>query len=289
MELIEPISFDSAIAKFVSDLKSQKRSSATVTAYAGDLTQAQKYLTDKKITQATTVQTIHLQEFLDHLSTNGYSAKSVSRKINSLKTFFKFLKICDLNTTDPAKDLVHPKYDSAKPRVLSTSEYKSIRESARLDIRMSAIIEILLQTGIRISELANIRLGDISKNELVVLPLENNPRRIVPLHKCVMSSIQNFLSIRPQTEDNHLFVTKTGKPLLIRNIRTSLDRYFQLAGIKSAKVNDLRNTFLAHQLAAGLDPQYLSKIVGHKRLTSTYKYLDGVPLSTSTSIKLIEL
>lgn len=289
MELTKPISFESAIQKFVSDLKSQKRSSATVTAYTGDLCQLQKFLNDKKITQATTTQTIHLQEFLDHLLSTGYTTKSISRKINSFKTFFKYLKNHNLNPVDPSASLSHPKYETALPRILTTSEYKSIRESARLDIRISAILEILLQTGIRISELANIRLQDIAKNELLVTPLENNPARSIPLHKSVVSSVQNYLSIRPKVSIDHLFITKTGKPLLIRNIRTSLDRYFKIAGVKSAKVNDLRNTFLAHQLAAGINPEFLSKIVGHKRLTSTYKYLDGAPLSTSTSTKLIEL
>lgn len=288
--LIEPISFPKAIDTFVGHLKNQKRSTATVIAYANDLKQLQKYLEEHRITQATTVQTPHLQEFVAHLSNNNYTAKSVSRKLNSIKTFFKHLLAQEKITTDPARPLGHPKYDTAPPRILSIDEYKRLRDACRLDIRMCAIIELLLQTGLRISELANLHLEDINKNELSVRAAENNPARLVPLNKAAAASVQNYLAIRPQVKDPHLFVTKTGRPLLVRNIRTAIDRYFDQAGVKSAKVNDLRHTFMAHQLQAGVDPEYLSKTVGHKRLSSTSKYFDFIKASVSTlSSRLVEL
>ncbi len=288
-ETPNPISFDLALGKFITQLKDQKRSSATITAYSGDLTQLKKYLTDHRITQATTVLTEHLQGYLDDLSTNGYTPKSVSRKINSLKTFFKYLHQEGLTTSNPAASITHPKYETSQPRVLTQAEYRSLRDACRLDIRMSAIVELLLQTGIRISELANLYTADVKKNEIVVRSQENNPQRTVPLGKGAASAIQNYLAIRPKVEDQHLLVTKTGRPLLVRNIRTAIDRYFRQAGIKGAKVNDLRHTFIAHQLEAGADPTYLAKIVGHKRLSSTEKYLSFTKSPTQTSTKLIEL
>ncbi|HNQ17268.1 MAG TPA: tyrosine-type recombinase/integrase, partial [Candidatus Woesebacteria bacterium] len=69
------------------------------------------------------------------------------------------------------------------------------------------------------------------------------------------------------------FLTKTCRPFLVRNIRTALDRYFRMAGIKEAKVNDLRHTFVAEQLKAGTPLVYVSQLVGHKRITTTEKYL----------------
>ncbi len=287
---IEPVSMARAISDFVEHLRTQKRSSATVIAYANDLKQLQKYLEEHRITQATTVQTPHLQEFVAHLSTNGYTAKSVSRKLNSIKSFFKFLVAQGVIPADPAKPLGHPKYDTAPPRILSTDEYKRLRDACRLDIRMCAIIELLLQTGLRISELANLHLEDVSKNELQVKAIENNAARTIPLNKAASASVQNYMAVRPQVKDPHLFVTKTGRPLLVRNIRTAIDRYFDHAGIKNVKVNDLRHTFVAHQLQAGVDPEYLAKTVGHKRLSSTSKYLDLVKSSVSTlSSRLVEL
>lgn len=288
-ELPNPVSLDAARQKFIDFLRAQKRSSATVTAYAGDLEQLQAFLNAHRITQATTIQTQHLQDFLDDLGLKGFTPKTISRKINSLKTFFKFLHQSSLTPQNPATPLVHPKYESALPRVLSQEEYLKLRGACRLDIRMCAIIEILLQTGIRISELASLHIEDVKKNELVIQVQENNAQRIVPLNKSASGAIQNYLAIRPHVTDNHLFITKTGRPLLVRNIRTAIDRYFRIAGIKGAKVNDLRHTFIAQQLQAGLEPQFLAKIVGHKRLSSTEKYFDLVKSTSPTSTKLVEL
>jgi site-specific recombinase XerD len=288
-DLPNPISLETAQEKFISYLKDQHRSSATVTAYAGDLSQLREYLNAHRITQATTTQTDHLQDFLDNLAQKGYTPKSISRKINSLKTFFKFLHQEGLAPSNPAAPLTHPKYESAPPRVLTQDEYHRLRDACRLDIRMCAIIEILLQTGIRISELANLRLEDVKKNETIVRAQENNSQRTVPLNRSASGAIQNYLAIRPKVEDGHLFITKTGRPLLVRNIRTAIDRYFRMAGIKNAKVNDLRHTFIAHQLQSGLDPVYLAKMVGHKRLSSTEKYFDFVKPASSASTKLVEL
>ncbi|MBI2587282.1 tyrosine-type recombinase/integrase [Candidatus Amesbacteria bacterium] len=257
--LPDPISFESALEKFLIHLKDHQRSTATSVAYHGDLRQLHTYLTQKRITQATSVQTLHLEEFVAHLSTTGYTPKSISRKINSLKTFFKFLHESGLHTANPSSPLTHPKYESKAPRILTATEHRALRDAARLDIRTSAVIELLLQTGVRIGELANLRMEDLGKNEILVRAFENNSPRTVPLNKTAASALQNYLNIRPKVENDHLFITKTGHPLLVRNIRTAIDRYFQKAGVKEAKVNDLRHTFIAHQLRSGVHPDLLTQ------------------------------
>jgi integrase/recombinase XerC/integrase/recombinase XerD len=73
-----------------------------------------------------------------------------------------------------------------------------------------------------------------------------------------------------------LFITKSGKPFLIRNIRTAVERYFRLAEVKNAKVNDLRHTFVAHHLKHGVSLLLISKVLGHKRLSTTERYLEYV-------------
>ena len=279
--LPDPISFTSALEKFLGDLNDNRRSTATSVAYHGDLRQLHAYLTEKRITQATSVQTIHLEEFVAHLSTKGYTPKSISRKINSLKTFFKFLHETGLHTENPSSPLTHPKYESKAPRILTESEHRALRDAARLDIRISAVIELLLQTGVRISELANLRMEDLGKNEISVRIFENNAQRAVPLNKTAASALQNYLNIRPSVQNDHLFVTKTGHPLLVRNIRTAIDRYFKKAGVKDAKVNDLRHTFIAHQLRSAVPPALLTPIVGHRRKSSTEKSLDYVKIEVS--------
>ena len=290
MDTLNPLSFESALERFLSYLKDQKRSSATSIAYKGDIVQLQAHLKDHKVTQASTVRHEHLIGFIDHLNGQSFTAKSVSRKINSLKTFFKFLHSEGLISENPAFLLVHPKYDILPPRILTPVEVKNLRDAVRLDIRISAVVELLLQTGMKISELANLRLDDIKKTDLHIRPIENNPARDIPLNRPASTAISNYLSLRPQVKDDHLFVTKTGRPLLIRNIRTSIDRYFRKGGVKSAKVNDLRHTFIAHQLKNGVETAHLQKHVGHKRLTSTQKYLDYITIDVAeTHTRILEV
>jgi len=289
-DLPEPVSFHTALEKFLDHLRSQKRSTATTIAYGSDLEQLKKHLDERRITQATTVRTEHLETYVEYLATQNYTPKSISRKINSLKTFFKFLHREKIVPENPAHPLTHPKYTTPPPRILTQEEYSKLRDACRLDIRVCAIVEILLQTGMRISELANLRLEDIKKNELFIRPLENNPERSIPLNRQATIAIQNYLSLRPTTADTHLFVTKTGRPLLIRNIRTSIDRYFKKAGLSNIKVNDLRHTFIAHQLSNGVLPEVIHKHVGHRRISSTEKYLEFIKITaTTTSSKLLEL
>jgi site-specific recombinase XerD len=288
--LPEPMSFETALEKFVKHLESHNRSSATRIAYGSDLSQLRDHMTEKRITQATTVQNEHLKEYVVHLFSKNYTSKSISRKINSIKTFFRYLHQEKIVFVNPAEELSHPHYDTKPPRILSPEEYRSLRDAVRLDIRISAIVEVLLQTGMRISELANLRVEDVRKNELFIRSQENNPARTIPVSKAASTALSNYQSMRPDVKDDHLFVTKTGRPLLIRNIRTSVDRYFKKAGIKDVKVNDLRHTFIAHQLKNGVHPEVVHKHVGHKRLSSTQKYIEHLEIKEEfTLTRIIEL
>lgn len=281
--------------KFVEHLRSQGRSSATVLAYGKDIEQLADFLDQLKKGQVHEVSTKDLQAFMDKLVKEGYTPKSVSRKTNSTKTFFRFLKISDVITDDPASLLEHPKFDMKPPRILSKMEYRALRDAARNDIRLSAIIELLLQTGIRIGELAKLKVIDITfgqngkSGELHVPAGESYPERTVPLNKACETSLKSYLEIRPTTKDETLFITKTGRPLLVRNIRTAIDRYFRLAGIKNAKVNDLRHTFVAHHLMSGTSLVLVSKLAGHKRLATTEKYLNLIQSRLDEPVKLDEL
>ncbi len=110
------------------------------------------------------------------------------------------------------------------------------------------------------------------------------------MNKLLSQALKDYLAVRPETQEPHLFVTKNHKPLLIRNIRNIVDRCFREVGLENVKVNDLRNTFIAHQLAAGVPLAYVSKIVGHKRLSSTEQFLDLIEQEqTPSQYKLNEL
>lgn len=288
------ITLEEARNDFIKFLQSKSRSSATILAYSKDIEQLLDFLKSQGITDLAAVKTEDLRTFMQKLAKDSYTAKSISRKTNSTKTFFKFLKASNLISSDPATTLEHPSFEMKPPRILSKIEYRALRDAARGDLRMSAIIELLLQTGIRIGELAKLTIDDVnltSENPTVhIRPGEGAVERIIPLNKPAVEALTKYLEVRPKTQNKALFITKTGKPLLVRNIRTAIDRYFKMAGITGAKVNDLRHTWVAQQLESGLSLLLVSKLAGHKRISTTEKYLQYIPSRVSEDkIKLEEL
>ncbi|RJR15826.1 hypothetical protein C4579_01240 [Candidatus Microgenomates bacterium] len=278
-----------AQTQFVEFLQSRKRARATIVAYNKDIDQLMVFLRTRDRKTVAEVTHDDLTAFLEKLGKDGYTPKSVSRKINSIKTFYRFLKSKDAITDDPTTNISHPRYEVKPPRILTKVEYRALRDACRDDARIAAIVELFLQTGVRIGELANLTLEDMKDHELHIAAQESHSERTVPLNKAAKTAIDRYLEIRPKTDNKTLFVTKTGRPLLIRNIRTAIDRYFKAAGIEKAKVNDLRHTFIAHHLASGTPLTVISKLVGHKRLSTTEKYLEFIKGRVEENVKLEEL
>jgi site-specific recombinase XerD len=286
---MKTITLTDAHKPFTDFLKSNNRSGATIVAYGKDIEQLVDFLSEVKRSNVDEVTKEDIESFLAKLSESGYTPKSVSRKINSTRTFYRFLKLNEYVTDDPSLLVAHPEYQLAAPRILNPTEYRALRDAARNDARMFGIIELLLQTGIRIGELAELRLEDVRPEGLYIRPFEKHEERIVPLNKSAREALERYLKIRPNVEEKKVFITKSGRPFLIRNIRTAVERYFRLAEIKNAKVNDLRHTFIAHHLKHGVSLVLLSKIVGHKRLSTTERYLEFVPERAKETSSLTEL
>lgn len=284
------VTLKDAHSQFTEYLASRKRARATIVAYGKDIEQLVSFLANMGKKSIGEIGRDELDAFLKKLASDNYTPKSVSRKINSIKTFFRFLKASGIITLDPAVEIEHPKYEVKPPRILSKIEYRALRDACRGDVRIYAIVELFLQTGIRIGELASLTTEDLKDNLLHVAALEGHAERNVPLNKAAKEALDRYLEARGNgAQSKSLFITKTGRALLIRNIRTAIDRYFRVAGIEGAKVNDLRHTFIAHHLMAGTPITTLSKLVGHKRLSTTERYLELVKDKQSDTVKLEEL
>lgn len=273
--MIMSITLRDALANFVDSLRTENKATATVIAYAKDIEQLVEFVEQRQKTNIEAVTADDVEDFKELLKKQRYTSKSIARKINSLKSFFRFLVNNGRIVENPTLVVSHPQSDQAPPRILSKLEYRALRDACRGDVRMSAIVEILLQTGMRISELAAINLDDVDlERDIIAVQAQNShDSRQVPLNKAAKRSLMDYLKIRPRAREKVLFLTKTCRPFLVRNIRSAVDRYFHLAGITEAKVNDLRHTFIIEQLKAGTPLVYISQLVGHKRITTTEKYL----------------
>ncbi len=280
------IKLDVAHKNFIDHLRTQNKSSSTLVAYKKDIDQLIEHLNKSGVDLVTQIQLEQLESFMNKLAKENYTPKSISRKTNATKTFFRFLTEMGHVKENVAEMLKHPKIEVKAPRILTKLEYRALRDAAKDDLRSYGMIEVLLQTGVTISELADIKLQDITFNDgtgTLFVPKRNNKEsRQVPLNKAVVEAIRKYMDEeRPKLEKAvHLFITKTGKPLLVRNIRSTINRYFKLAGVEKAKVNDLRHTFVAHHLAAGVSITILSKVSGHKRLSTTERYLQYIEKTT---------
>ncbi|GAB4218628.1 MAG: site-specific tyrosine recombinase XerD [Candidatus Microgenomates bacterium] len=263
----------SLIDKFIKYLESQGKSGFTITAYKKDLEQFIGFSTSKEIQDIREVKKDHITSFIEKLVADGYIKKSASRKLNSIRTFFRYLKNEGIIEQNPSLDVAHPKYTQAPPRIFSKLEYRALRDYAKEDPRTYALVETLLQTGMKIGELANLRLEDVGEKTIHIREYGKSPSRDVPINKALKKALDEYLKVRPKGKTNHLFITRTGNQLLIRNIRQIIDRCFKEVGIEKATVNDLRNTFIAHQLQAGASVEYIARLVGHKRLSSTERFL----------------
>lgn len=283
--------FPALIEKFTAQLQSQGKSGFTIVAYKKDLEQFIGYLSSREINDIRDVKKPEIEGFITKLITENYTKKSASRKLNSIRTFFRHLKNSNIIEQNPSLDVSHPKYIQTPPRIFSKLEYRAIRDVSKEDPRTYAIVEILLQTGVRIGELTNIYISDVKDAVLVVRGYGKSTGREIPLNPSVKKAVMDYLAVRgPQSSvEDLLFVTRTGKGLLIRNVRQIIMRCFKEVGIENATINDFRNTFIAHQLMAGYSIDYIAKIVGHKRLSSTERFLSLVKEAPTKKDKIEEL
>lgn len=283
------LTINTAIQKFIDHLKALDRSSNTIVAYRGDLEQFEEYLAEVEVDAVDQIETKHIKGFKEHLSNKDYTAKTISRKLNSVKSFFRFLVEEGIIDRDVSRPVKHPKIENDLPRVLEPMEYRALRDICRHDKRTLAIVELMLQAGLRISEVANLRIDDIGEDTIKVRAYESHEGREIPLNRAAEEAIEEYLEERGSARKDYLFITKTGRQLLVRNIRSIINRYLEKAGLEDVKVNDLRNTFIVEQLSAGVPLDVVADVVGHKRISTTERYLKLVDKEKEEEVELKEL
>jgi len=262
------------LPQFIEDLKVKGRSPSTILAYRADLEQLTDFVSQTNKVLADQVMANDLEQFRDSLLEQKYTPKTVSRKLNAVKTFFRWMKGNAFIPEDVSKDVSHPKIEASMPKFLSELEYRALRDVVRADNRIAAIVELILQTGMRISEVANLKLTNLKDGEIIIEKYATQPKRTIPLNQPAKLALDNHLTGRPEIQSEYVFISKNGKPLAVRNIRAAIDRYMQKAQVPDYSVNDLRTTFIVENLKRGVDLTIISKAAGHKRLSTTERYLE---------------
>ncbi len=278
------LSIRKAKDKFKIHLTKSGKSPHTIRSYERHLSELLDFLEGLKKSHVHLITRKDLENFLKKYAQNK-KVKSLNSQTVALKSFFKFLEINEYITQNPATALRYLKEKEEAPRILSIVEYRALRDAAREDPRSFAIIELMLQTGIKIGEVSRIRLKDLKQGNLNILDEKQEPSRLIPLNLPAQKALESWLKIRPKVKSDILFVTKNGKAIDPRNIRGLISKYYKKAGIVNARVHDLRHTFCAHHIKKGTSLTTIAYIAGHKNLNTVKKYLGCIEKPEAENFK----
>ncbi len=271
------------IEKFIEFLVAQKNlSKNTCSSYLIDINQFNKFFNG---TSFSDLKEEDIQLFIIHLA-KSFSTKTHARKLSTLKQFFFFLmeeKICDAN---PILNFDFPKPKMNLPKILTENEVSRLLDYCAHDnsangIRLTAMLEILYSTGIRVTELVSIKLSSFEENfTSILIRGKGGKERIVPLTESAKKSILSYLPVRnyllcKKEETEYLFPSNSKYKHITRN------RFFQILKNLSSKVNIsqerlsphvIRHSFATHLLDRGVDLRIIQSSLGHSDISTTQIY-----------------
>ena len=258
--------------------------------YANDLQDLIHFLEQQDITTWQEVDLPLLQLYQADLDRRQLKASSRNRKTYTIRTFFKYLVAYDHRDEgdNPAQQLVPPKVPKQERRFLQESEYQALLAQIRSP-RDRAIVEVLLQTGLRLSELAALTTGDIELPKRITKAPENvgvvtvkrkgSKVAQIPLNWKVCKALKAWLKVRKaqvaekELTTDGLWLSRVGTPLQARAIRKMVKKYMARAGIEDASVNALRHTMATHYLAKGGDLRGIQDMLDHESIETTQVYV----------------
>jgi site-specific recombinase XerD len=252
--------------------------------YTNDLKDLVEFLETIGVKRAGDVGLIHLERYLAKLDHRGYAGSTRKRKTVVIRSLFSFLYDGGHITNNIAKRLIPPLAENDLPRVLTQREYQRLLKACSGNRRDSAIIELLLQTGIRLSELTRLNISDFElpdrnseqtkeMGSLHIQSTKGRNGRILPLNNKASEAIWDYMRDRVDSDSNIIFLNKSGKPLGQRGIQKVVQKYLGRADIKGASVRSLRHTFGTHHVAKGTSLKTIQIAMGHKDPRSTSLYV----------------
>ena len=271
------------IDEFINELKYERNySSLTVKGYLNDLTLFLEFLSENGFKSYESVEYKDIRNYIKYLYSLNYNNKTISRHISCLRSFFKYLKISNIINNNPMILVSNPKIEKKLPKYLNFDEINKLLNSYTqnnpLGIRNSLILELLYSTGIRVSELVNLRKRDISLSSKSIKILgKGNKERIVYFGNICLNLINLYLSnsynILNVKNLDYLLLSKTGKKISDREVRKIVDDASKIAGIKiKISPHVLRHTFATHMLNHGADIRSVQELLGHENLATTQIY-----------------
>ncbi|MCL5408556.1 MAG: tyrosine recombinase [Candidatus Omnitrophica bacterium] len=277
LRTLELINFEEFLKNFLLYLKTEKNlSNNTISSYKNDLEKFRKFLTDKKITLKS-ISGKGLTDFIIFLKKKNLQGSSISRHISSIKGFYKFLIFRDKISPDVLNYFESPKIERKLPEYLSQDEINGLLNKnidIKQKVRNKAIIEFFYATGLRVSELSNLKKSDMNREERwVKVTGKGNKERIVFFSETTEETIRRYVQDNKHKESPYLFTNKSGGKLSRQSLWKIVKTYGKTAMlIKNLKPHTIRHSFATHLLERGLDLRTIQELLGHKNINTTTIY-----------------
>ena len=258
----------------------------SISAYMDDLAKLSAYLENENL-KIEDVKLNDLQQFVAQLYDAGMTARSVSRVISGVKSFYNYLVLDGYIKSDPTELLDSPKIGLKLPTVLTLEEINLLISiidlSTKEGRRNKAILEVLYSCGLRISELINLKFSDISiKDGFIKVEGKGSKQRLVPISDLAIKEIENYALDRNHVVvkkgyENTVFLSNRGTAISRIMVFHFIKQYAEEAGIKkNISPHTFRHSFATHLLEGGANIRAIQQMLGHEKITTTeiYTHLD---------------
>jgi integrase/recombinase XerC len=275
------------VGEFLRVLSAERNlSEHTIRAYRSDLGGLVEFLGRMGLSEPAGVDHLALRRWLAQLQVRGYARRSIARRAAACRSFFSWLVQRGFVAASPAAALATPKLERRLPGLVTPSEVDALIESAPEDepvgVRDRAVIELLYDTGIRVSELCGIDLDavDLVAGRVRVMG-KGSKERMVPVAPPGVDVLERYLAgprswfVREQTPPSDrraLFLNRRWKRIGSRDVRALVERYVRALGIRHASPHTFRHSFATHLLDGGADLRVVQELLGHADLATTQVY-----------------
>lgn len=275
-----------ALAEYIIYLKIERGLSAnTVNSYKRDIEKYLTFLTEKKITQLDEVSRFEILDFLQTLRQSGAADNSIIRMVSSLRKFHQYLKRELIVSDDPMQLIDTPKKASTLPKAISPQAVEQLLEApdttTPLGVRDRTILELMYATGLRISELVNLKLSDMHLTMGFIQTMgKGEKERIIPLGEIASQWLDHYLDgarvyLQDQSAETseYVFLNSRGKGLSRQGVWKKVKQLALEAGIdQNVTPHTLRHSFATHLLENGADLRMVQELLGHADISTTQIY-----------------
>jgi site-specific recombinase XerD len=254
--------------------------------YSNDLTALIDFLENIGVHHAGEISLTSIDQYLAHLDELGFSGSTRKRKAITFRSYLAFLFRNSYMSNDISKRVILPFPESPTPRYLTQAEIQRLVTACSGNIRDRAIITLLLQTGIRLSELTRLTVNDLHLPESIDIASSGSRKgRTIPVNSRAREALQSYIAIRPDSDQVGLYQNRFGKSLGERGVQKIVMQYFHRARISGASISSLRHTFAVQHIAKGTSLKTIQEVMGHKDIRTTEAY---IPVAQELTRKELE-